>query len=93
MMITWPDLYYHTSQDIADKCDPTQLKRVCFIGAAAALTIASANDETAINIAGEVTGNSAERIGKQLERAINQLANTTTKEGFEKTYIEAAIIN
>ena len=39
MMITWPDLYYHTSQDIADKCDPTQLKRVCFIGAAAAIQL------------------------------------------------------
>ncbi|MBN2632647.1 MAG: M28 family peptidase, partial [Bacteroidales bacterium] len=38
MMITWPDLFYHTSEDLANKCDPTQLKRVCFIGAAAAYT-------------------------------------------------------
>ncbi len=98
MMITWPDLYYHTSQDIADKCDPTELKRVCFIGAAAAYTIADADESLASKIAIEVTGNAADRIGKQLERAIDEI-DKTKKEEFEilykrtKGYIEAAIIN
>jgi hypothetical protein len=98
MMITWPDLYYHTSQDIADKCDPTQLKRVCFIGAAAAYTIADADEALASKIAAEVTGNSGDRIGKQLERAIEGLSKAT-KENFQnlsrltKGYIEAAVIN
>ncbi|MFN8239263.1 MAG: M28 family peptidase [Bacteroidales bacterium] len=98
MMITWPDLYYHTSQDIADKCDATQLKRVCFIGAAAAYTIASADDNMALGIAGEVSGNSSSRIGKQLQRAIDELGSAT-KDDFEQTYkrtksfIEAAVIN
>jgi len=98
MMITWPDLYYHTSQDIADKCDATQLKRVCFIGAAAAYTIADAKDEMALKIAGEVAGNGSARIGSQLERAIDEIGEAS-KENFEvvykkaKGYIEAAIIN
>jgi len=98
MMITWPDLYYHTSQDIADKCDPTQLKRVCFIGAAAAYTIANAGEETAIKVAGEVAGNSQIRTGKQLQRAVDEL-DKATKDNFEniykrvKGYIEAAMIN
>ncbi len=98
MMITWPDLYYHTSQDIADKCDPTELKRVCFIGAAAAYTIASADESMASKIAGEVTGNAAFRIGRQMERAIDEIANAA-KEDFESSYklargyIEAAVIN
>jgi aminopeptidase YwaD len=98
MMITWPDLYYHTSQDIADKCDATQLKRVCFIGAAAAYTIASANDDMALKIAGEVTGNGSARIGRQMERGIDEIEGAT-KESFETTckrargYIEAAVIN
>jgi aminopeptidase YwaD len=98
MMITWPDLYYHTSQDIADKCDPTELKRVCFIGAAAAYTIASADEVLAARIAGEVTGNASDRIGKQFERAIDEMSNVNNKD-FEtlykksKGYIEAAIIN
>lgn len=98
MMITWPDLYYHTSQDIADKCDPTQLKRVCFIGAAAAYTIAGADESMALRIAAEVTGNSSARTGSQLQRAVNELEDAS-KENFETTYkrakgfIEASIIN
>jgi len=98
MMITWPDLFYHTSQDIADRCDATQLKRVCFIGAAAAYTIANAGEEASLQIAEEVTGNGSARIGKQLTRAIDEL-NASTKEDFESVfkrtrgYIEAAVIN
>jgi aminopeptidase YwaD len=98
MMITWPDLYYHTSQDIAEKCDPTELKRVCFIGAAAAYTIANADETTATRIAGEVTGNASARIGKQQVRAFYELSNAK-KENFEnlykttKGYIEAAVAN
>ena len=98
MMITWPDLYYHTSQDIADKCDPTQLKRVCFIGAAAAYTIAGAGEETAMKIAADVAGNSQARNGKQLQRSVD-LLDMASKENFEnfyklaKSYIEASIIN
>jgi aminopeptidase YwaD len=98
MMITWPDLYYHTSQDIADKCDPTQFKRVCFIGAAAAYTIAGADDQMAVKIAGEVAGNASSRIGKQVQRAMDEI-DLAKKEDFEvlykrtKGYIEAAGIN
>jgi aminopeptidase YwaD len=98
MMITWPDLYYHTSQDISDKCDPTQLKRVCFIGAAAAYTIASADESLAYKIAGEVTGNASERIGKQMQRAVDEISKAN-KGNFEylykksKGFIESAAIN
>ena len=98
MMITWPDNFYHTSQDLADKCDPTQLKRVCFIGAAAAYTIANADDYMALKIAGEITGNGSARIGNQLQRATDAL-NIASKENFEnlfkrsRGYIEAAISN
>jgi aminopeptidase YwaD len=98
MMITWPDLYYHTSQDIADKCDATQLKRVCFIGASAAYTIANAGEAMALRIAGEAAGNGSDRIGKQLQRALDEI-ETADKEKFEaaykrtRGYIEAAVIN
>jgi aminopeptidase YwaD len=98
MMITWPDLYYHTSQDIAEKCDPTELKRVCFIGAAAAYTIANAYETGAMKIAGEVTANASQRIGKQTERAMDEIG-IANKENFEalykrtKGFIEAAMQN
>jgi aminopeptidase YwaD len=98
MMLTWPDPYYHTSQDNADKCDPTEMKRVCVIGAAAAYTIAWADEAMAMKIAGEVAGNASGRIGKQAARATLELGKAKREE-FEtvykktKGYIEAASIN
>lgn len=98
MMITWPDLYYHTSQDRADKCDPTQMKRVCVITAASAYTIAGADNDMALKIGAEVIGNAAERIGTQLRRAIDLLYNSDMDnfyENYKKGYnfIKAAALN
>lgn len=98
MMITWPDMFYHTSQDIADKCDATQLKRVAVIGASAAYTIANADVNMATKIASEVAGNASGRFGKQLGRAIDEL-DQAKKDDFEtvykrsRGYLEAAIIS
>jgi len=63
MMITWPDPFYHTSEDLAGKCDPTQLRRTAFITSAAAWMIASAGPEEAVAIAGEVAANGIRRLG------------------------------
>jgi len=98
MMITWPDRWYHTSGDHVDKTDPTQLKRVAAIGAAAAYTIAAADDEMAIRIASETAGNGAQRIGHQLARGLAEmeLATADTLAGAYKAardHIEAAVIN
>jgi len=98
MMITWPDRWYHTSGDHVDKTDPTQLKRVAAIGAAAAYTIASADDEMAIRIASETAGNGAQRLGHQLARGLAEL-DAAAADAFGDTYkgarehIEAAVIN
>ena len=46
----WPDLWYHTDHDRPDKSDPTQLKRVAFIGAASALAICSGNEAVLENL-------------------------------------------
>ena len=98
MMITWPDRWYHTSGDHVDKTDPTQLKRVVAIGAAAAYTIASADDEMAVRIASETAGNGAQRIGHQLARGVAEM-DLATADTLAETYrgarehIEAAVIN
>ncbi|MFC1575864.1 M28 family peptidase, partial [Gemmatimonadota bacterium] len=65
MMIVWPDQWYHTSGDRIDKADPTQMKRVAVIGAAAAYTLASADDDMAIRLAGEIASNGTSRLGHQ----------------------------
>jgi len=98
MMITWPDRWYHTSGDHVDKTDPTQLKRVVAIGAAAAYTIASADDEMAIRIASETAGNGTQRVGHQLARGLAEM-DLATAETLDAAYkaarehIEAAVIN
>lgn len=66
MMIAWPDQWYHTSGDRPDKADPTQLKRVVVIGAAAAYAVASADDDMAIRLAGEIASNATRRLGHEL---------------------------
>jgi hypothetical protein len=98
MMITWPDLYYHTSQDLTDKLDPTQLKRCCVIGAAAAYTIASADAGMASKIAGEVYSNAIRRMGIQQGRSIDELSKLTAdklESGYKRIrgYIEGAAQN
>jgi hypothetical protein len=98
MMITWPDRWYHTSGDHVDKTDPTQLKRVVAIGAAAAYTIASADDEVAIRIASETAGNGAQRIGHQLARGLAEMdaaGADTLADAYKgaREHVEAAVIN
>ena len=73
LMITWPDPFYHTSEDRVDKCDPTQLKRVVFITASAAYTIAYAGENEAIILSGEVYGNAIRRIGYQVSKAFDEV--------------------
>lgn len=82
LMITWPDPFYHTSEDRADKIDPTQLKRAAFISAASAYTIASAGKNEAIAIAGETYGNSVRRLGYQISMA-NDEVNKSSADALE----------
>lgn len=88
MMIVWPDQWYHTSGDRADKADPTQLKRVAVIGAAGAYTVASADDEMAIRLAGEIASNGTRRLGHQFIIA-QELLNGATATDLADQYKHA----
>jgi hypothetical protein len=54
-LITWPDQWYHADTDTPDKSDPTQLKRVAFIGAACAWTAANCTDDVVGGLADVVS--------------------------------------
>ncbi|MDD8027564.1 MAG: M28 family peptidase, partial [Acidobacteriota bacterium] len=98
VMNTWPDQWYHTSQDRPDKLDPTQLKRAAIITAAAAYTIAAADDAMAARIASEIVSNAAGRIGHQLARGLEEMVRAD-KAAFPavakraRAYIEASARN
>ncbi|MCX6568322.1 MAG: M28 family peptidase [Candidatus Aminicenantes bacterium] len=98
MMIAWPDRWYHTSGDVADKADPTQLKRAATIGAAGAYTVASAGTETAVKVAGEVVSNATRRLGHQLIVSLETLNRATAASfgadaRFARDIFEAAGMN
>ena len=42
---TWPDQWYHADKDTPDKGDPTEMRRVAFIGASSAWASAALTDE------------------------------------------------
>jgi len=98
MLITWPDLYYHTSQDIPDKLDATQLKRAAVIAAAGAYTIAAADENMAISIANTSFAYGSKRMGIELARAFDELKSCDVS-NFETTckkvrgYLEASSAN
>jgi aminopeptidase YwaD len=95
IMNTWPDRWYHTSEDRTDKMDPTQMKRVVIIGAAAAYTIASADEDMAFRIGTEIVSNAAGRISHQLARGLEEMQRAGKEELAEaykrgRGYVEAA---
>ncbi|MGZ5453754.1 MAG: M28 family peptidase [Candidatus Aminicenantales bacterium] len=98
MMIAWPDRWYHTSGDTADKADPTQLTRAAAIGAAGAYTVAAADDGAAVKIASEIASNATRRLGHTLVVAVEAL-NRATPERFDEDsryargILEAAVMN
>jgi len=98
MMIAWPDQWYHTSGDTADKADPTQLKRAAVIGAAGAYTVASADPAAAARIASEIASNAARRLGHTLIVAMEAL-NASTAGSFDadaryaRGIVEAGVMN
>ena len=79
IMITWPDNYYHTSGDRPEICDPTQLHRAIVIAAASAYTIANADQQSALEIAGEVAANSAKRMSVKMKQDLNALNNASAE--------------
>ncbi len=98
VMNTWPDPWYHTSQDRPDKIDPTQMKRASIITAAAAYTVAAADDRLASQIAAEIVANAAGRIGHQLARGIEEVKRAgrdSLPAAYKKarSYVEAAGLN
>ena len=85
VMNTWPDQWYHTSEDRPDKIDPTQMKRAVIITAAAAYTIAAADDALAGRIAAEIVSNASARIGHQLARGLEEMRRADAA-SFPATY-------
>jgi aminopeptidase YwaD len=80
MFICWPDMWYHTSGDTPDKSDPTQLKRVVFIGAAAAAFLANAGSVEVQKMAAETSGRAVARLGLEKLRTERLLIEASAED-------------
>jgi len=54
MFICWPDMWYHTSGDLPDKSDSTQLKRVVTLTVASAIFLSNAGPKEASLMLNEI---------------------------------------
>jgi len=81
MFITWPDPFYHSSQDTPDKLDATQFKRAGVVAAAAMTVLATADDETAAKVTAESVAHGAERMGQAEAKGLAYLSDA--KDGAE----------
>jgi hypothetical protein len=86
---TWPDYWYHADTDTPDKGDPTQMKRIAFIGAATAYAAANCTNEI---LPGMIQACSDFGLNRFAERGISNainLINNSDKETFEQNFIRA----
>jgi hypothetical protein len=88
MLICWPDMWYHTSGDLPDKSDSTQLKRVSFISAAAGLFLANAGPADAEKMMAETSMRGLSRLGREKKKAERLIWGSDPK-GLPTAYREA----
>jgi len=89
MFITWPDMWYHSSQDTPDKLDPTQFKRVAVVGIGAMSVLASAGDEMAMKVAAECLSRGSERMAEAQGKGLSYLADAMDAATLSQAYKEA----
>jgi len=76
----WPDQWYHGDTDTPDKADPTQMKRVAFIGAAAAWAAANCTDDVVGGLLDAVSSFGYARVGKrELPKAVRLVTEADAK--------------
>ena len=73
---TWPDQWYHADTDTPDKGDPTEMKRVAFIGATTAWVSANLTDEMVPDLFQAVSDFGYNRVAERgIPKAMEALAN------------------
>src|SRR3984885_15304658 len=91
MFITWPDMWYHSSQDTPDKQDPTQYKRAAAVGTGALAALASGTDEMAARILSENLGRGMSRMGESQNKGLGYMADATSAATLMDGYKEARV--
>jgi aminopeptidase YwaD len=91
MFITWPDMWYHSSQDTPDKQDPTQYKRAAVVAIGALATLATGGDDVAARVTSENLGRGTERMGVNQRKGMAYLADATTADALHSAWKDARV--
>jgi len=88
MFGTWPDVYYHSSDDTPDKVDPTTLKRATFLGVAPAVYFGQLTEDDIPRMVMETVTKGKARIASDEKRAFDLFAGNSSDE-LSKNFKEA----
>jgi Zn-dependent M28 family amino/carboxypeptidase len=91
MFITWPDNWYHSSQDTPDKQDPTQYKRAAVVATGAMTVLATSDDVMAARVVSENLARGAERMGDSQRKGLAYMADVADAAALQTAYKEATI--
>jgi len=91
MFITWPDMWYHSSEDTPDKQDSTQYKRAAAVGLGALAALANGTDEMAARILQENIGRGLSRMGENLTKGLGYLADVKSAAELNGAWREAEV--
>jgi aminopeptidase YwaD len=91
MFITWPDMWYHSSEDTPDKQDPTQYKRAAAVGLGGLAVISIGTDEMAARVVSDNLGRGLSRMGESHTKGLGYMADATDGPSLTTAYKEARI--
>jgi Peptidase family M28 len=91
MFITWPDMWYHSSEDTPDKQDSTQYKRAAVVGTGALAVLASGTDEMAARVLQENVGRGLARMGESHTKGLGYMADVADGPALSQAYKEAIV--
>ncbi|MEP6494137.1 MAG: M28 family peptidase [bacterium] len=86
---TWPDPWYHSSQDTPDKLDATQFKRAAVVSIGAMTVLATADDPMAVRVVADVLGRGAERMTANQRKGLGYLGDVTDASQLAQAYVDA----
>jgi hypothetical protein len=90
MFITWPDMWYHSSEDTPDKQDATQYKRAAVVGGGALAVLAAGTDEMAARVLNENLGRGLSRMGESHTKGLGYIADAASA-SLPQAYKEARV--
>jgi len=89
MFITWPDMWYHSSEDTPDKQDPTQFKRAAAVGLGSLAVLATGTDDMAARVLNENMGRGLARLGDSHTKGLGYMADVNSEVELNQAYREA----